>query len=305
MKSYDVFSYGMISSSRLYILRWGFPKPDQYAEIDCSYKMIGGEAANSSIVLSALGLKVKIDGNWLSLDENGRTTKDILNGFKIDTSRLKFKKSNACPNEIVFSDEKTRTIFGNYCHFQTQVIKWNRPQKSDIANAEIVCLDPFFYKESLLTAKYSKQLNIPYVTVDCKYSDEILKDASITIISKEFRNRCYANQDEKNLFKRYVAKSLGLIVFTSGDEEIIYGRHGGKIEHHTPRKIKAIDTAGAGDSFRSGMIYGVLKKWSDKDMITFSSALASLVCLRFPGVLNSPKYNEVIDFMKKPKQCFS
>ncbi len=299
MKKYDVYAYGMISSSMLHVLKYGFPKPDHYSEVENFYKMIGGEAANSSIVLSSLGLKVKIDGNWLSDDERGKNTERILERFRIDTSRLKLKKDGLCPYEIVFSDKKTRTIFGNYSQFlSNKVHRWNIPVKNDIAESKIVCLDPFFYEQSSLVVQYAKQLNIPYVTVDCKYTDEILKKASIAIISTEFRNRFY-KENKKDLFKKYLRKSEGLIIFTSGNDKIIFGRKEGLVRFLIPHKIKPVDTAGAGDSFRAGVIYGVLQGWSDEKIITFSSTLAALVCLRFPGVLNCPKYKEVIAFMKK------
>jgi sugar/nucleoside kinase (ribokinase family) len=33
-------------------------------------------------------------------------------------------------------------------------------------------------------------------------------------------------------------------------------------------------------------------------MIEFAAAVAALVCMRFPGVLNSPSLDEVLDFMR-------
>ncbi len=300
MKKYDVYSYGMISSSRLYVLKSGFPRPDQYAEIDRYYSTIGGEAANSAIVLSKLGLKVRIDGNWLSRDENGMQTKAILDDFKIDTSRLKFKKEGPCPHEVVFSDQMTRTIFGNYGKLLSKTRRWNVPVKSDIAQSKMICLDPFFYQGSSVVNRYAKQLNIPCVTVDCQHSDEILKDSAIAVISAEFRNRFYKESPE-DVFKKYLRQSKGLVVFTSGNGKIIFGRRESRMKSYSPHKIKAIDTAGAGDSFRAGMIYGALRKWPDEQMIAFSSALAAMVCCQFPGVLNSPTFKEVAAFLKKTR----
>jgi sugar/nucleoside kinase (ribokinase family) len=92
MKPYDVYSYGVVSSSTLYSIRGSFPEPEGYAEIDDVRHMTGGEAANSSIVLSRLGAKVKLDGNWLGGDERGRRTKALLSDYQIDTSRLPLRK---------------------------------------------------------------------------------------------------------------------------------------------------------------------------------------------------------------------
>lgn len=301
MSKYDVYSYGMISASMLYTLKQPFPPADHYAEIDNLHQMIGGEAANSSIVLSALGLKVKIDGNWLSADERGNNTQKILNDFCIDTSRLKKKKGVSAPYEVVFSDNKSRTLFGNYSQLLTPKRLWNIPVKVDISSARVVCLDPFFNKESLLVAQYAKQKGVPYVTVDCQHSDKILQDASAVIIASEFKERFYKD-DVEDLLMKYQKNTAGLVVFTSGQGEIIFGRKDCMPKSHFPARIKPVDTTGAGDAFRSGIIYGMIQEWSDERMVAFAAALAAQVCLRFPGVLNSPSTKEVLDFEKSCRE---
>ncbi|HEX3047949.1 MAG TPA: PfkB family carbohydrate kinase, partial [Bacillota bacterium] len=54
--------------------------------------------------------------------------------------------------------------------------------------------------------------------------------------------------------------------------------------------------AGGGDSFRSGIIYGMLQGWPEEKTIDFACALAACVCMSFPGVLNSPSLEEVERF---------
>lgn len=110
----DVYSYGMVSSSRLYVLREVFPAPDCYAEIQDSYFMLGGEAANSSFVLGKLGVNVQIDGNWLGAEGDGRHAKQLLDQCGVNTSRLTMKDNYTGPSEVVFSDKLSRTIFGTY-----------------------------------------------------------------------------------------------------------------------------------------------------------------------------------------------
>jgi sugar/nucleoside kinase (ribokinase family) len=59
-----------------------------------------------------------------------------------------------------------------------------------------------------------------------------------------------------------------------------------------------VDTIGGGDSFRAGIVYGFLKAWNDEAMIGFAAAVATISCSRFPGVQNSPTYDEVAGFIK-------
>jgi sugar/nucleoside kinase (ribokinase family) len=114
MPDIDVYAYGVISSSTLHLLRHPFPMPDGYAEIAQTYSMTGGEALNSSIVLSRLGLRVQLDGNWLGDTVEGEQLLKTIQHYNIDIRRLKIKKGYSGVREIVFSDEQSRTIFGNY-----------------------------------------------------------------------------------------------------------------------------------------------------------------------------------------------
>ena len=64
-----------------------------------------------------------------------------------------------------------------------------------------------------------------------------------------------------------------------------------------PYPIKPVDTAGAGDSFRAGVVYGLFQGWEDERVIQYASALAGLVCLSSPGVMNGPTHEEVLNFI--------
>ena len=105
MRAHDVYSYGMVSSSTLYNTAGVFPEAEGYAEIDDVQYMTGGEAANSSIVLARLGVRVKLDGNWLGDDDGGKRTKALLSEYRIDSTRLPLRISKSrirtgCPTSF-------------------------------------------------------------------------------------------------------------------------------------------------------------------------------------------------------------
>ncbi|HEX3046093.1 MAG TPA: PfkB family carbohydrate kinase, partial [Bacillota bacterium] len=284
----DVYAYGMISSSTLHVLEGKYPEPDCYAEIKESYRMVGGEAANSAIVLGKFGVKVKLDGNWLGHNEEGRITKDILEKYQLDVSRLTMKENYRGVTEIVFADGKNRTIFGTYVKLLFTEKQWNDPQREDIEPARLVCLDPFFKEASLSAARLCREMNKPYVSIDAHPEDEISQFAEVMIISGEFRHREYSSVDKETLFEKYKRLCRGLIIFTSGSEWLLYGRGDQETQRFKPYNITPVDTAGGGDSFRSGIIYGMLQGWPEEKTIDFACALAACVCMSFPGVLNSP-----------------
>jgi sugar/nucleoside kinase (ribokinase family) len=298
----DVYLYGMISASTVHILDEGFefPQSNHYAEIKQSLPSVGGEAVNSAIVLSKLGLKTKLDGNWI----NKKSSENILNllkPFEIDISRLTVKQ-NYGTEEVIITDKNSRTVFGNYASFHAGEKQWNDPQESDIRTAAIISLDPYFKEESLRAAQICVQNKKPYVTIDCTFDTFIAQQAEAVIISHELRDQAYSARNMIEIIEQYQSRCKGLVIFTFGGDELWYTRHGQKIQKFKPYTITPVDTTGAGDSFRSGILYGLLNSWDDESTIDFASAVSACVCLTIPHTLNAPGLDGILKFMKENKR---
>jgi len=295
--AHNVYSYGMISYCIYYILKSKIPGPDGYSEITSRYENIGGNAANSSIVLGKLGTKVKLDGNWLSTDNYGIFVENTLKTFGIDTSRLTKKDGYPMVEEVNMIHKTEKAMLGSYGNLLFTEKQWNTPFEEDISKSKIVSVDPFFHAESDKVMELCIRYNKPYVTIDEKYDTEIIQNANVSIISHEFLKRKYKNIDTEDLFNTYVKNAKGTIIFTYGEHPLLYGKKGKEIKRFTPYTVKAIDTIGAGDSFRAGIIYGLLNAWHIEKCIQFGSALAAMVCKTIPGVLNCPGYNDIMKFI--------
>jgi sugar/nucleoside kinase (ribokinase family) len=298
---HDVYLYGMISPSTVYVLddNFMYPQANEYAEIKQAIPSVGGEAVNSAIMLSKLGMKTKLDGIWLN-QKFAEKVLNLLKPFDIDVSRLTIKP-DCGTEEIVITDKTTRTVFGNYAHFHTGKKQWNVPHEVDIQNASMVILDPYHRDESLNVAQMCVRNNKPFVTLDCKYDEFLAQHAEAVIISHELRDQAYRAKNMKEVFEKYQASCIGLIIFTFGSDELWFGRKGQKIKEFKPYKIIPVDTTGAGDSFRAGIAYGIMNSWDDNYTVDFASALAACVCLTIPHALNAPGLDAILEFMKEHK----
>ena len=103
------------------------------------------------------------------------------------------------------------------------------------------------------------------------------------------------------IFQNYMDSCKGLIIFTFGGDELWYSRPGGRIRKFKPFTRAPIDTAWECDSFRAGIIYGLLISWDDESTIDFASAVASCVCLTTPHTLNAPGLDGVRAFKEEHK----
>lgn len=289
----------MVNPSMVYLLKKesDYPGPNGYGEVDKIIPSVGGEAVNTAIMLSKLGIKSTLDGTWL-VSSGASQVREILSPFQIDISRLKDTDLNG-PSEILIADGTNRTCFGNFDTYQQDGRKWNLPNDNDIKNASIVALDPYFKEETMYIAKKCKSCDIPYVTLDCDYDDFVAVESEVIVISQDHRDWHYPETDPEELFSLYQKNCNGLIIFTFGSKDVWFGRSGGNKKSVKPFKITPIDTSAAGDTFRAGIIYGLLNNMNDDEIVKFSNAVSACVCLSVPHAINATDLNGVLDFLAK------
>lgn len=302
----SAYAYGMITPSTVYVLRqdFSFPQPNQYAEVAATHASIGGEAANSAIVLSKLGLRTKLDGNWIN-PKRAEHVFGLLGRYDIDLSRLSSNEAGGT-EEFVIADGESRTVFGNYASFHEGKPQWNEPQPEDVRAADVVCLDPYFREQSRRVAELCVEYGKPYVTLDSRYEDYVAQNAAAVVISHELRGQAYRDREPAQVFARYQELCAGLVIFTFGADELWFARGPGERRVAQPYAIEPIDSTGAGDSFRGAIAYGILQGWADERVIDFASAMAACVCLTLPHALNAPDLDGVLAFMKSaPRRASS
>jgi sugar/nucleoside kinase (ribokinase family) len=63
--------------------------------------------------------------------------------------------------------------------------------------------------------------------------------------------------------------------------------------HEPAFQVSAVDTTGAGDVFRGGLIYGLLNGWPVERMLRFANAAAATSCTRAGALDGVPSLQEV------------
>lgn len=221
--------------------------------------------------------------------------------FGIDCSELAYDPGFDGVQDLVLVAGNTRTVFGKFGGYFSGVKRWSKPSEASVRDADIVAVDPFFGEESDLTARYAVSAGKPYVTIDCPPDGELHRNAAATVVSNEFIRGNFPGVPLEDLFLRYTDAGKGLVVFTFGSREILFGRRGGTMNKVTPYKVEVKSTLGAGDTFRAGVVYGLLNHWDDEKTVQFAAATAAAVCSRFPMALNPPGLNEIMGLMSREK----
>ena len=177
-----------------------------------------------------------------------------------------------------------------------------------------MCVDPSFGEATLAVARIAKVVGKPLVTSDAPFDSELASLADAVVISGELMARDYPealeSEDEREkLFEKYLDRCPGLVIFTAGSRPLWYSRGrssepapgavpAGERRERAPFPTKLVDSAGAGDSFRGGLIYGTLQGWSDDETVRFASAVASLICTTAPDCVHPPSLGQVRELLE-------
>lgn len=293
---HDVYAYGVIAPSTLIELADEYPSAGGYSEITAVHPSLGGEAAGGAYVLARLGIATKLAGNRLGDDDSSRRVRQVLAAVGVDCSAIPLEPDASPVTEVVIAAGSARTIFGTYRRL-AEDRAWNEPSRDDVRASRIVCLDPFFGDSSRQVAEWCVEDGIPYVTVDVAPDTEIARHAAALVISEEFTGRTLTTTDAHQVVAGYVEQCPGLVILTRGGGRLISARRGEVSREHEPFEVEVGDSTGAGDSFRAGIVYGLLRGDPDDEMIRIAAALAAIVCQRAPGVLRSPTATELTEFL--------
>ncbi len=291
-ESARVYLYGMTVLSTVHRLAAEYPAADGYAEIAETHVVPGGETGNSALVLARWGHRVKVAGPFLGTKTRAGILA-FLGGRGIDCSSLQYDESFDGVRDIVLVAGKTRTVFGWFGAYFGDTKRWSTPQRADLAAADIIGVDPFFQEESLEAARISRELGKPYVTIDCPPDSELHRFAAATVVSNEYLRQTFPRDGRRDLLTRYTREGGGLVIFTAGEQPILYARAGGAVHTLPSFRITPKSTLGAGDTFRGGVIHGLWSHWTDEAIVRFAAATAACVCLRFPIADDPPALEEI------------
>lgn len=300
MAKNDVYMYGQILGTHSFLLKDGFLEPDEYSEIKEKYFLPGGETGTAATVLASFGVNVKIDGTHI-----GTVVAPLLKEFykdkTVDLSSLYFDPSYEGLMDYVVIAGLVRSPMGMFqaLYEPGAAKRWSMPKEDDVIDCKVAAIDPFFMEETQSVAELCKKHQKPYVTIDCRHDTYLHKNSAINVISKECTSYYFENgKNIDDIYQLMTDNTDGLVIITSGEKDMIYGRKGQPMKKMKPFTVDVRSTLGAGDTFKAGCIYGLLKNMSDDELVRFASACSAIAISRFPLPLNPPTLEEVNSLLK-------
>jgi len=257
--------------------------------------LIGGGGTNTAATFSNQGFKTAFCG-MVGDELAGESLIEELKKLKIDTKFIfKTKKKPTNYSVILSSGEKERTILtyrGAAGELSDKDIPWSK------LDAKWLYLAPLSGKFSYLSeniVNFAKkkgmkvamnpgtfQLSLPKARLE-----RILKNVDLLFLNQEEASILtkIPHEKEKQIFKKIDKLVSGVFIMTKGSKGVVVS-DGKQLYRAGTIKVKAVDLTGAGDSFASGFLSGLISSKGDIKYAIQLGIANSASCLTVLGAKN-------------------
>jgi sugar/nucleoside kinase (ribokinase family) len=291
METPEVLCYGEIGIDNI-IQADGLPSPEDAVFPTSDSYHGGGAAANTAVWLAHLGVNVTLTGNAIGRDAYGDMIVERLRRQgKIDLSLVEQREGVATPftRAIVTPDgERSFLIF-----WYPQAPRTSLTREM-LDGVRYVALDLYGGPERLAAARLAVEAGVPTAIGDVIWHDHpALPLTSIATNSGPFIRRHFPGVDVRQHARRLQSISKGIVITTDGPHPVhaldAQG-HGFTIQ---PPAVSAVDATGAGDAFRAGLLYGLLRGFDLPRSLCWAVAAGSLKVQQLGAATTLPPIREI------------
>jgi sulfofructose kinase len=294
-KSWDVVGLGANSVDFVHLLP-GYPQPfGSFAKMRIRKQEIlcGGQTATAMCTCARLGLRAKYLG-VTGTDDNGRRVRRELELWGIDLDDVIIRDAQ---NQfaVILVDETNGD----------RIVLWDRDERlmmrereiptDAIASSRVLHVDDVDQDAAVRAARFARECGVP-VTSDIDRisgrTEELIAAVSIPIFAEHVPLRLTGITDHEQALRKLRQAHHGILCVTLGERGAM-ALDGDQVHSLPAFRIEARDTTGAGDVFRAGFIYAMLRGWSTEEIIRFANAAAAVSCTRLGALGGIPALEEV------------
>ncbi|MDO4794123.1 MAG: PfkB family carbohydrate kinase [Filifactor alocis] len=245
---------------------------DRY--IDKALMYPGGNAVNVSVMCRRYGIDTAYLG-VIGSDEGGVHLLECLRKEKVELSRVQLKEGeNSYSNIKLVENDR---VFAGSDMTMSDSISLDEKDLDYIGSFDIVHTDIYSNLEGRL-----KDIKRTGVKLSFDFSDEFTEeylDKVLPYVDYAFLSGSnYSSEEVMELLKKIMKKGVELAVVTKGKEGA-FCIAGEDFYRREVEAIEPIDTLGAGDTFISRVLTGILKKEAPQVFLEEASKEATKACM--------------------------
>lgn len=227
----------------------------------------GGGGTNTAVSLSTLGLKVA----WVGKTGTGPNSQRLLAEMKkcrVDTSLVSCDKKYRTGFSVILDAKgHDRTILaykGSNDH-----LGWNEIRKSKLKAKWLYCSSmvgkSFKTLEKIVAFAQKNKIKVAFnpssylARKGCNFLMKIIKNTDLLVMNDEEASCLTNTKSIKKSLKKLSKLGPGIIVITQGKKGC-HAYDGKKVYSIKPHNIRVVEATGAGDSFASSFLAGIIRK---------------------------------------------
>lgn len=270
----------------------------------------GGSAANTIIGLAKLDIPCGFVG-IVATDAYGKLLISEFKNRKVDVSNLVIKKSDIqTPSGLVeaYVDRKGRRLLfvkpGVNSMLEESDIDINYIKKNLILHLSSFVDDKQLEIQNKIISKLPKDLIVSfspgslYVNRGLRGIRALVERADILFLDRKEIYQLTGKGYRRSAIS-LLNKSSKTIIVTLGEEGCFVATRKEQFQLKT-RKVKAVDTTGAGDAFAAGFLYGLAKGQNIHRCAEIGNALASISIKRVGSRAGLPNIKELSAIVSLP-----
>jgi len=294
-REFDCVGFGLNAVDHLVTIP-RFPAFNTKTRLTAHYQMPGGQVSSAMVGVRRLGLKTSYVGK-IGDDHEGRLLIESLEGEGVDCSNVIVAQNARTQSAVIvieqFSGE--RTILWH--HDDRTRISPEEINREMIVRGKVLHIDGFDTKAAIAAAGWAREAGMP-VTIDLDTAypgiDDLLPLVDCLIMSQGLADELSGIMDERESLKRLNGRyGCYLVAMTQGARGALCYVEGQYIASTAFRPPVCQDTTGAGDAFRAGFVYGLVKGMTIEETLRTANAVAALQCRELGATRGLPKEEEL------------
>lgn len=275
------------------------PEKGGYAEILDEVEQIGGEAANSAVGLQKWGCEVKLSSNPIGAGPWADLIRHKLSEVGLCDERVPEGEAVTPFCDIYVTPDGERTMFGRGF---LEMEQHTDPGLGPFVKGSWFTADPNPGKASrdamnLAASTGMKTYYLDFVGAD----DRIISGSESAFWQSSTDWVGVRGNTQKNIqfAQRWVAKHSCFAILSDGPNGFVAGSPEMPVRAFPPYPCpELVDSTGAGDIFRAGMLFGLSQNWDIADCLRFASAAGCLNCLGLGASSKIPSKEEIQELIR-------
>lgn len=268
-----------------------YPRRGGYAEILNAQEVLGGEAANTANALMKWGASFRLAGNPIGESGDGKRLGELVRETGLPVKDLQVRDSITPICDIYVSDDGERTMFG--VGFQT-ISDYLSPATAPYEPGGWFTLDSNLGDSGQQALQLAKDAGMNLFVMDILEPKVQLEAHDYWQCSTDWVGKRGDIEGNCLWLANWVAQHRCTAVLTDGSLGLIIGSTTIQPTYLPQFPCPAaVDSTGAGDTFRAGMLYGLDQGWELSECLKFASAAGCLSCMGFGAMGHVPTDQEV------------